>query len=54
MQWTDDAQASLKKDVPFFVRSAVRKRVEAMAQEAGLEQISLDFYQAARDQMAPK
>lgn len=54
MQWTDDAQASLKKDVPFFVRPAVRKRVEAMAQESGLEQISLDFYQAAREQMAPK
>ncbi len=54
MQWNDDAQASLKKDVPFFVRPAVRKRVESMAQEAGLDQISLEFYRQARDQMAPK
>ena len=54
MQWNDDAQASLKKDVPFFVRPAVRKRVESMAQEAGLEQISLEFYRQARDQMAPE
>jgi hypothetical protein len=54
MQWNDDAQASLKKDVPFFVRPAVRKRVEAMAQDAGLDQISVEFYWDARDKMAPK
>ena len=54
MQWNDDAQASLKKDVPFFVRPAVRKRVEAMARDAGLDEISQAFYQEARDQMAPK
>ena len=54
MQWNDDAQASLKKDVPFFVRPAVRKRVEVMARDAGLDEISQAFYQEARDQMAPK
>ena len=54
MQWNPDAQESLKKDVPFFVRPAVRKRIEAMAQDAGLDQISQAFYQEARDQMAPK
>ena len=54
MQWNPDAQESLKKDVPFFVRPAVRKRIETMAQDAGLDQISQAFYQKARDQMAPK
>ena len=38
----------------FFVRPAVRKRVEAMARDAGLDEISQVFYQEARDQMAPK
>ena len=54
MQWNPDAQDSLNKDVPFFVRPAVRKRIETMAQDSGLEQISQAFYQEARDQMAPK
>ena len=54
MQWNPDSQESLNKDVPFFVRRAVRKRIETMAQDAGLEQISQAFYQEARDQMAPK
>ena len=54
MQWNPDSQESLNKDVPFFVRRAVRKRIETMAQDAALEQISQAFYQEARDQMAPK
>ena len=33
MDWQPDALAALKKDVPFFVRPAVRKRVEAMASD---------------------
>lgn len=54
MNWHPDAQAALKKDVPFFVRPAVRKRVEAMAAEAGLALIELDFYAEAKASMAPK
>ena len=54
MDWHPDAQAALKKDVPFFVRPAVRKRVEAMASEVGLELIELDFYTQAKASMAPK
>lgn len=54
MNWQPDAQAALKKDVPFFVRPAVRKRVEAMAAEAGLDLIELDFYSKAKASMAPK
>ena len=54
MDWQPDAQDALKKDVPFFVRPAVRKRVEAMAAEAGLDLIELDFYSNAKASMAPK
>ena len=54
MNWHPDAQAALKKDVPFFVRPAVRKRVEAMAAEAGLALIELDFYAESKASMAPK
>ena len=54
MEWQPDAQAALKKEVPFFVRPAVRKRVESMAQEAGLSRIELSFYVEAKASMAPK
>ena len=54
MEWQADAQAALKKDVPFFVRPAVRKRVESMAEEAGLSKVELSFYVDAKASMAPK
>ena len=54
MDWHPDAQAALKKDVPFFARPAVRKRIEAMAAETELELIELDFYAQAKARMAPK
>ena len=53
MDWHSDALAALKKDVPFFVRPAVRKRVEAMASSDGRSDIDLDFYQSAKQAMAP-
>ena len=49
MDWNDDALAALKKDVPFFVRPAVRRRVESMAAEESRESIDLSFYQQAMD-----
>ena len=54
MDWLAEAQAALKKDVPFFVRPAVRRRVEVMASEAGMDQVDLNFYLEARNVMAPK
>ena len=54
MDWTDDALAALKKDVPFFVRPAVRRRVESMAVEDNLDSIDLGFYQQAKASMGPK
>ena len=53
MDWHPDALAALKKDVPFFVRPAVRKRVESMAAEAGLSLIEPGFYLQAKARMAP-
>ena len=54
MTWLSDALTALKKDVPFFVRPAVRKKVEAMAEAAGEVEVSLDFYLKAKSSMAPK
>jgi len=53
MDWQADALAALKKDVPFFVRPAVRKRVEAMAGSEGRSEIDLAYYQSAKQAMAP-
>ena len=54
MEWNDDAVAALKKDVPFFVRPAVRRRVESMAAEENRPFIDLSFYQQAKATMGPK
>ncbi len=51
MDWTSDAEQKLK-EVPFFVRPAVRRRIEALAQEAQLSTIDLTFYDAARARFA--
>jgi hypothetical protein len=34
--------------VPFFVRPAVRRRIESLAAEAGLQSVDGAFYQQAR------
>ena len=54
MIWLPDALRSLKKDVPFFVRPAVRRKVEAMASAAGENEVTLAFYLMAKSSMAPK
>ena len=51
MDWSEDALAALKKDVPFFVRPAVRRRVESMAAEGNRLSIDLIFYQQAKASM---
>jgi hypothetical protein len=53
MNWTSEAQTRLK-EVPFFVRPAVRKRIEALAAAAGLEAIDAAFYEEARAQFGQK
>ena len=47
MNWSAEAEKALK-EVPFFVRPAVRKRIQAMAHEAGLETIDEAFYADAK------
>ena len=54
MDWQPEALTALKKDLPFFVRPAVRRRVESMAMEAGRADVCLDFYREAKASMAPK
>jgi hypothetical protein len=49
MQWSSDAEQRLK-EVPFFVRPVVRRRIESLASEAGLEQVDLGFYEQAKAQ----
>ncbi len=51
--WTPEAEEHLK-EVPFFVRPAVRRRIETMAAEAGLEQIDASFYAQARERFGQK
>jgi hypothetical protein len=45
--WRDEAE-TLLKEVPFFVRPAVRRRIESLAAEAGLSEVDGAFYQQAR------
>ena len=40
------------KDVPFFVRPAVRRRVESIAADAGHQQVELAFYADAKARMS--
>ena len=53
MTWSDAAQQRLK-EIPFFVRPAVRKRIEKLAAEAGLAQIDEAFYEQAKAQFGQK
>jgi Proto-chlorophyllide reductase 57 kD subunit len=47
--WTTDAEARLK-EIPFFVRPAARKKIEKFAQEAGINQITVEVYEQAKKQ----
>lgn len=49
MEWTADAKARLK-EIPFFVRPAARKKIEKFAQEQGVSQITVEVYEAAKQQ----
>ena len=53
MNWNADAEARLK-EIPFFVRPAARKRIEAMAAEQGKDVIDLNFFEEAKARFAQK
>jgi hypothetical protein len=47
MQWTAEAEAKLK-EIPFFVRPAARKKIEKLAQEMGVAEITGEIYDEAK------
>ena len=53
MDWQPDAEQRLK-EVPFFVRPIVRKRIESLAAEAGLNSVDVVFYEQAKARFGKK
>ena len=49
MNWSPQAETRLK-EVPFFVRPVVRRRIEGLAAEAGLSEVDEAFYEQAKAQ----
>ncbi len=47
--WTTEAEALLK-EIPFFVRPTARKKIEKFAQERGVSEITVEIYEAAKQQ----
>ncbi len=47
LTWTEDAQIKLQS-IPYFVRSQARHRIEQLAREAGLEQVTVELVEQAR------
>lgn len=45
--WTPEAKERLK-EIPFFVRPAARKKIEAFAQDAGETEITVTVYEQAK------
>jgi hypothetical protein len=53
MNWSPEAEAKLK-EIPFFVRPAMRKRIESLATEAGLNSVELAFFEEAKAKFGQK
>jgi len=53
LPWTAEAEAMLK-EVPFFVRPAVRKKIEKLAREKEITEITEAVYQEAKQQFGQK
>lgn len=49
VKWTPQAQAKLK-NIPYFVRSQARQRIEEMARSTDSEIITADMVEQARQQ----
>lgn len=47
LQWTPEAKIKLR-NIPFFVRSQARKRIEKIAQDAQLEVVTVEIVEQAR------
>jgi hypothetical protein len=53
MNWKAEAASKLK-EIPFFVRPAVRRRIESLAAAAGLDRVDLQFFEEAKAQFGQK
>jgi Spy/CpxP family protein refolding chaperone len=47
LEWTTEAKSKLK-NIPYFVRSQARQRIEQLAREAELEIVTPDLVEKAR------
>lgn len=47
LEWTPEAKTKLK-NIPFFVRSQARQRIEQLAREAGLDVVTAEIVEQAR------
>jgi hypothetical protein len=47
LHWTPQAKAKLK-NIPYFVRSQARQRIEELARHAGSEQVTVEMVEQAR------
>lgn len=47
LEWTPEAKSKLK-NIPYFVRSQARQRIEQLAREAELEIVTPDLVEKAR------
>jgi hypothetical protein len=49
LEWTPQAKAKLK-NIPYFVRTQARKRIEQLAREADLEVVTVELVEQARSE----
>ncbi len=47
LRWTPEAKAKLKQ-IPFFVRTQARQRIEQLARAANLDEVTVDIVEQAR------
>ncbi|MGK7926986.1 MAG: PCP reductase family protein [Spirulina sp.] len=49
LHWTPEAKTKFK-NIPFFVRTQARQRIEALAREAGSDTVTVEIVERARDE----
>lgn len=47
LHWSPEAQRKLK-NIPYFVRTQARQRIESLARAAGLEEVTPELVEQAR------
>ncbi len=47
LPWTPEAKVKLK-NIPYFVRTQARQRIEELAREANLDQVTVEIVEQAR------